>query len=511
MNKLLYRHRSARAAGRLAAATGIGALMLTVAPAATAATRSLPPARTAAARAVAMSASPVVAMAPSSGDGYWLASAGGGVFSFGSAVFHGSAGGMNLASPVVAMAAQPDGGGYWLVTRAGGVFSFGTASFHGSPAQYKMSSPAVGMASSPSGNGYWIVTADGSVFSFGDAAFHGSASPYRPASPIVGMAATPTGNGYWLLSARGGLFSFGGAGFHGSAANIALATPAVGLASTPSGNGYWIATAAGGVFNYGDAPFDGTAVADVNAAGVRAVAIASVGSGYWIPTNVGHITSAGAPAAPESTATVYLPPAPAPAPVDPVSAYQLPAEVMPGADTQPTAAFDLACWSVPLNPASCDAAALIEINAARASEGYGPLVLPSDYSSLPVPSQVLAVANAERTSRGLPALPENGYLDSLAAAGASADGGRGADPTGPYGYGWGSNIAWGEPTALAADFSWMYNDGPGGENIDCTAAGQAGCWGHRENILAPWGGASGAGEYVNNGSVQLTQLFVENY
>jgi hypothetical protein len=42
----------------------------------------------------------------------------------------------------------------------------------------------------------------------------------------------------------------------------------------------------------------------------------------------------------------------------------------------------------------------------------------------------------------------------------------------------GSNIS-----ALEADYGWMYNDGYGGPNFDCTTPTAAGCWGHRDNIL----------------------------
>lgn len=126
--------------------------------------------------------------------------------------------------------------------------------------------------------------------------------------------------------------------------------------------------------------------------------------------------------------------------------------------------------------------------------------LPGDFYSLSTRSQVLAVANAERTSRGLPAFPENSTLDQRAQQGAVA----GTDPTGPSGYGWGANYAGGYTTALAADFGWMYDDGPGSPNIGAS-------WGHRDNILVRWGGAAGVGVYDNHGNIQLTELFVENY
>ena len=37
---------------------------------------------------------------------------------------------------------------------------------------------------------------------------------------------------------------------------------------------------------------------------------------------------------------------------------------------------------------------------------------------------------------------------------------------------------------LAAMYGWMYYDGPGGYNLDCTSPSDSGCWGHRDAILA---------------------------
>ena len=47
--------------------------------------------------------------------GYLLASVNGGVFTFGDAHFHGSAGGSSLANPIGAFATVPSGAGYWLL------------------------------------------------------------------------------------------------------------------------------------------------------------------------------------------------------------------------------------------------------------------------------------------------------------------------------------------------------------------------------------------------------------
>jgi hypothetical protein len=84
--------------------------------------------------------------APSSPSGYWLVGADGGVFTFGNLPFCGSAGDLQLAAPVVGMAAAPGGGGYWLVGADGGVFSFGDATFDGSTGNLHLAAPIVGMA-----------------------------------------------------------------------------------------------------------------------------------------------------------------------------------------------------------------------------------------------------------------------------------------------------------------------------------------------------------------------------
>jgi hypothetical protein len=495
-----------RAAALAASALSAGLLGSMVAPSAgvSAALTAPAAARTAATvhATAAMSSSPIVGLAPSSGSGgYWMVSSTGGVFAFGTAVFHGSLGGVRLAQPIVGMASTPSGNGYWLVASDGGVFAFGDAGFHGSTGGVRLAKPIVTMAATPSGNGYWLIASDGGVFAFGDARFHGSTGGVRLAKPIVGMASTPTGNGYWLVASDGGVFAFGGARFHGSTGGVRLAQPIVGMASTATGRGYWMVASDGGVFNFGDAPYRGSAVAFNAPSGAHSVGILPVGSGYWVPNNMGRVDALGAPAAPAPSQPVVITSTAAPA-------YRLPAGVMPSHSVGPSPALAQACWVTPVNAQACDTAALANINSARAGEGYGPLALPSNFEALSSRQQLIVVADAERTSRGLPAMPENATLDSLAQAGAS---GAGNDPTGPNGYGWGSNIAWGDPTALSADFSWMYDDGVGSENIECTFAGQAGCWGHRENILAPWGGAAGAGVYNNNGTIQLTELFVENY
>ena len=122
--------------------------------------------------------------------------------------------------------------GYWLVGSDGGIFSFGTAAFHGSMGATPLQRPVVAITPTLTGNGYWLVASDGGIFSFGDSTvlrlrFPGSGStrpdPDRRSSlnaPIVGMVPTFTGHGYFMVASDGGVFAFGDAKFKGSCPGI---------------------------------------------------------------------------------------------------------------------------------------------------------------------------------------------------------------------------------------------------------------------------------------------------
>ncbi len=127
-----------------------------------------------------------------------------------------------VPSPPVAVAATADGCGYWVATAAGGVASFGTAPPLGGLSG-PLDQPVVGMAAVPGGGGYWLVAADGGIFSFGDAAFYGSMGGHPLLRGVVAMEATPSGHGYLMLAADGGVFTFGDASFEGTAPGPVLA------------------------------------------------------------------------------------------------------------------------------------------------------------------------------------------------------------------------------------------------------------------------------------------------
>ena len=154
------------------------------------------------------------------------------------------------------------------------------------------------------------------------------------------------------------------------------------------------------------------------------------------------------------------------------------------------------------NAHTCARAALAAIDTARATEGLGPLPIAlGPFLRLSPAEQIFVLTDLERLSRGLPPfvalLPS---ADAVAAGAAAA----GADPTLPRSrptlggapvVQWGANWAGGTANALGANYYWMYDDGPGGDNIACTQADRSACFGHRENILTRFsaGACGGAG------------------
>ncbi|HEX7166470.1 MAG TPA: L,D-transpeptidase family protein [Acidimicrobiales bacterium] len=224
---------------------------------------------------------PVIGFAPTrDGRGYWLLGRDGGIFSFGTARFHGSTGSQPLNQPIVGMAATPTGNGYWLVASDGGVFTFGDAVFRGSTGGTSLARPIIGIQATPSGLGYWLVASDGGVFTFGDAPFHGSAANLRLGRPMVGFAATPTGGGYWMVAGDGAVFAYGNAPYHGNAPGHA---PVTAIAAARDGNGYWLLDDDGGVFTFGSAPFAGSASGEVGPTRAAvAIAATPTGNGYWV-------------------------------------------------------------------------------------------------------------------------------------------------------------------------------------------------------------------------------------
>jgi len=185
-------------------------------------------------------------------------------------------------------------------------------------------------------------------------------------------------------------------------------------------------------------------------------------------------------------------------------------------------------WPVFTNDPSCTAYVLEAIDNARTTENLAPMVLPTNWTSLTVPEQMLVVTDLERVARGYPPyLGLNVKLDHAAAIAANRD----EDPQLASGFtvgfdalgvaAWGGSWSEGFDT-LAADYAMFYDDGWGGangtSNIVCTSPTAPGCWAHRDELLgnAPnynpgvglWCDTCelGAGYAVVKGSSSLAQL-----
>ena len=212
---------------------------------------------------------PVVGITPTRDrDGYWLVASDGGIFAFGDSGYYGSLPGLGvspagspgpraLAAPIVAMVPSSDGAGYFMVAADGGVFAFGDARFAGScPGIGGCSGAAVAVMPDATGKGYWLVTVTGNVYAFGDARDLGAPAPRSV--PVSAAVRTPDGGGYWVLFADGRVDAFGDARYHGDPAGTLGGDTATTIFATSDGGGYWVGTASGAVHNYGDAPDDGS-------------------------------------------------------------------------------------------------------------------------------------------------------------------------------------------------------------------------------------------------------------
>jgi hypothetical protein len=145
--------------------------------------------------------------------------------------------------------------------------------------------------------------------------------------------------------------------------------------------------------------------------------------------------------------------------------------------------FSQACSpSGPDSSLSCAQVTLQAIDNARAREGVKPMVLPSDFTRLTMAEQLLVAVDGERVDRGLaPLAGLTDGLDGLAQRGADAAG-LPKDPGRGY---TAADTEWigGVANGLAADYEWMYDDGPGSGIDGCPRSGGSGCWADRHVVL----------------------------
>ena len=188
------------------------------------------------------------------------------------------------------------------------------------------------------------------------------------------------------------------------------------------------------------------------------------------------------PAAVAQQAPPPRPSSPPPAPAPTRRGILPPNE--PPANIPPSPNFLGSCSGTAYDDSSgCVSATLAAIANARSAEGVPAMTLPSNWAQLTPAEQLYVATNLERTDRGLAPLQAMATaLDQAAAQGAAQD----TDPSPPSGFPaseWGSNWAGAVGNPLEAIYFWMYDDGIGSSNIDCTSSNQSGCWGHRQNVL----------------------------
>jgi hypothetical protein len=146
----------------------------------------------------------------------------------------------------------------------------------------------------------------------------------------------------------------------------------------------------------------------------------------------------------------------------------------------PIRALPGACWRTP-GGAACIRASVAYLDRARAKLGQPPYVLPRNFVSLTPAQQALVLTNLDRVLYRLAPIPGlTARLDRAASAGVRSN----TDPAPGVGwYAFTSNWAGGYPNIVLAYEGWMYDDGPGSGNLDCTPGHRSGCWGHRHDIL----------------------------
>ena len=126
----------------------------------------------------------VAVMPDATGNGYWVVTQTGDVYTFGDAQYFGGPG--NVGSPVTSAVRTPDGRGYWILVANGTVYAYGDAHNYGSPGgQYGGFDPATAVFSTSDGAGYWVAAADGSVHTYGDAPNDGSMAGTRLNGAII--------------------------------------------------------------------------------------------------------------------------------------------------------------------------------------------------------------------------------------------------------------------------------------------------------------------------------------
>jgi hypothetical protein len=166
---------------------------------------------------------------------------------------------------------------------------------------------------------------------------------------------------------------------------------------------------------------------------------------------------------------------------------------------------------------TCIDAGVYYLDRARAQLGEPAYALPADFALLTPAEQMFILTNLDRIQYGLPpmtgltaALDDDAYTTGVKPA---------ADPyptdTSGEINGYTANWAGAFDNAPMAYEAWMYDDGLGSGNVDCTSSHRSGCCGHRHDVLWTFdpsdvlamGGAAGRGPYGQSYALLLVAGF----
>jgi len=156
--------------------------------------------------------------------------------------------------------------------------------------------------------------------------------------------------------------------------------------------------------------------------------------------------------------------------------------------TPPRAVYGRACREHPRG-ATCTTVLVKALDRARRVMGQPRYAVPARFAALEPQDQLLVLSDLDRRLyHRTPLTGRNVRLDASATAGArqNRDPSPVAKVNGARWYEVSSNWAGGTGamgSPLFAYYEWMYDDGPGGSNLDCRHAGDSGCWGHRDDTL----------------------------
>jgi RHS repeat-associated protein len=317
--------------------------------------------------------------------GAWSATASGGVTAEKTGVvpFYGSLQSVTICPdyPVDSIAGTSDSKGYWMATSGGGVYSFGDAGYAGSRATGGFTGSIVAIVADPGTAGYWLVSSLGQVFGYGGAGYYGGSPSTLPGAhqyygeSVAAVAAAPTGRGYWIVTNYGVVYAYGTASiadFNDPGLGGTNYDWYTGVSAGAGGSGFWLVRMDGQTYAFDESYYGN---ASLSSGGDYFVSMAgTTNQGGYILMNVSGQNYAYGDAQ-HSTNPPYVPPPPPPAPPPPAGSTT---EQVAGAGN-PVTNYTEPCAGDPVN---CESGDLWETNTDVTVQGVGPhLDLTRTYNS----------------------------------------------------------------------------------------------------------------------------------